>query len=142
MAHLGMVVCKDPRKHWVLHEVAVRPSRQRIQVHEVLKVADLSPLPGHEKRDEGLSCWDASHKMNVSVTSFSKYIFPGRGLVSASYSSFLLCLFLRMPVVKFGKKSNLPHSPLMKLPALDAHTSPDEWKGLAPTAKRRRIHAG
>lgn len=134
MAHLGLVVCKDPRKHWVLHEVAVCPSRQRIQVHEVLKVADLSPLPGHEKKEDGLSGWAASHKMNVYLTTFSKYIFPGWGLLSASFSRFVLCLFLWMPVVKFGKKSKLPHSPLVKLPALDAHTSPDEWKGKAPNS--------
>lgn len=61
-AHLGVVVCKDPGKHGVLHEVAVGPSRQGVQVHEVLKVADLSPLPGRENKESWLSCRAASQK--------------------------------------------------------------------------------
>ena len=41
---LRVVVGDDPRKHGILHEIVVWSPGQRVQTHQVLKVADLSTL--------------------------------------------------------------------------------------------------
>lgn len=42
--HLRVVVGQDPGKDWVLHQVVVGSASQRVQVHQVLEVTDLSSL--------------------------------------------------------------------------------------------------
>ena len=41
---LWVIVLNDPREHGVLHEVIVWPACEGVQAHEVLEVADFSPL--------------------------------------------------------------------------------------------------
>lgn len=54
MAHLGMIVSKNPREYWILHEIIVGTPSQGVQVHKVVKVADLSPLSHHENKSHKL----------------------------------------------------------------------------------------
>ena len=40
-----VVIGNDPREHWVLVKVIVGPSGQRVDMHQILKVRNLSGLP-------------------------------------------------------------------------------------------------
>lgn len=49
---LGVVIGKDPRKHRVLHEVVVRSSGKRVQMHQILEIAYFAPLKKKWIREE------------------------------------------------------------------------------------------
>ena len=42
---VGRVVLQDPREDRILTEVVVSSTRDRVEVHQVLEVADLTPHP-------------------------------------------------------------------------------------------------
>jgi len=49
--YLWVVVGNDPRKHWVLHEIIVWTAGQRVETHQVLKVADFSSLHKRQRKN-------------------------------------------------------------------------------------------
>lgn len=50
--YLRAVVGQDPGKHWILHVVIVGPPSHGVEVHEILKIADVPFLPEETERGQ------------------------------------------------------------------------------------------